>query len=130
MDEKKNVGFIPGLALILAVLALVLISINAVKPTPTEETMEKAINAKIEALAKAVAAEVKAGDEVNRQVSNSLLKRDLENAAVSVNAFATTANPELAQEILNLQNAIKALQDRINGAPAPAAPAAPPAPAN
>ncbi len=129
MDEKKNVGFVPGLALILAVLALVMIAINGVKPTPTEEAMEQAINMKIEGLANSIVNEIRNSDEISKNVTTSLLKRDMDNLTASLNVFSGGANPELAPDILALQNAIKSLQEKLNAAPAPAAPAAAPTPA-
>ncbi len=129
MDEKKNVGFVPGLALILAVLALVMIAINGVKPTPTEEAMEQAINMKIEGLANSIVNEIRNSDEISKNVTTSLLKRDMDNLTASLNVFSGGANPELAPDILALQNAIKSLQEKLNAGPAPTAPAAAPTPA-
>ena len=50
MDDKKNVGFVPGLALILAALALLLIGITQISSTPYSDTLEKVINTKMQAL--------------------------------------------------------------------------------
>ncbi len=120
MDEKKRVGFIPGVALLLAVLALVLISINAVKPTPSQETLEKAMDQKIKGLTTSIVNEIRNSDEISKRISANLLKRDLDNAVSSLTAYSSVAAPELAPDILALQNAIKSLTEKINAAAAPA----------
>jgi hypothetical protein len=99
VDEKKNVGFVPGLALLLAALALVLIAINAVKPTPSVEEMEKAMDKKIAAVNESILTVVKNGDLVDKRVARSLFVRDLENLEASIAAMKTTADPTLLADL-------------------------------
>lgn len=43
MEDKKNIPFVSGLALILSALALLLIGINQVNPSPYDQEMEKIV---------------------------------------------------------------------------------------
>lgn len=122
VDDKKNVGFIPGLALILAALALVLISINAVKPTPTVEELEKAVDTKIAAVNDSILAIVKNGDIVTRKVNEALLLREIDDLKGSLDAVQTTAgDTALAAEFDAIAKQLSALMIKIN--PTAAAPA-------
>ncbi|MDP8223274.1 MAG: hypothetical protein P9L99_07945 [Candidatus Lernaella stagnicola] len=124
MDEKKNVGFIPGLALILAALALVLISINAVKPTPTVEELEKSIDTRFAAVNDSLLQIVKSSDVVNRKVNEALFLRDLDSLRETLNDLKATADPTFAAELEAVAASLNALKDKVgskNGdKPAPA----------
>jgi hypothetical protein len=50
MDDKKNVSFVSGLALILSALALLLIGITQISSSPYNDTMEQIVNTKMEDL--------------------------------------------------------------------------------
>lgn len=118
MDDKKNIGFVPGLALLLAVLALVLISINAVKPTPSVETLEKSMDKKIEGVNNSILAQVKSGDLVSGQVINKLFERDLVNLEVSLERFSAFTKPEMATDLDALKAAIMQVKAKLNPKPA------------
>jgi len=124
VDEKKNVGFIPGLALILAALALVLISINAVKPTPTVEELEKSIDTRFAAVNDSLLQIVKSSDVVNRKVNEALFLRDLDSLRETLNDLKATADPTFAAELEAVAASLNALKDKVgskNGdKPAPA----------
>lgn len=113
MDEKKNVGFIPGLALLLAILALVLIAINAVNPTPTMEALEKAVDIKIEAQSKSILMMVKNGDIVGKKIADLTLVRDLDNLESSLVNYGNIADKKLKDDIQTLQASVEALKTRI-----------------
>jgi len=113
MDEKKNVGFVPGLALLLAILALVLIAINAVNPTPTMEVLEKSMDTKIEAQANSLLMMVKNGDLIGNKIADQMLVRDLDNLSGSLANYGTKADKDLKAEIEALQVSVNALKAKI-----------------
>jgi hypothetical protein len=117
VDEKKNVGFIPGLALILAALALVLISINAVKPTPSVEELEKAIDLKIASTNEALVAVVKNGDIVEKKVTQALFTRDVENLEATMAALAANGSDDLKVELDKLAADLVALKAKMDTKP-------------
>jgi len=127
MDEKKNVGFIPGLALILAALALVLISINAVKPTPSVEALEKSMDQKIQGVENAILAQVRSDDLVNSRFNRSMLKRDLANLEYTLDNLSKDAGEGLAADIAELKAAIKTMKLKLEGVKVTPAPEPKPA---
>lgn len=113
MDEKKNVGFIPGLALLLAILALVLIAINAVNPTPTMEVLEKSMDTKIEAQANSLLMMVKNGDLIGNKIADQMLVRDLDNLSSSLANYSNKADKGLKADLEALQVSVEALKAKI-----------------
>jgi hypothetical protein len=143
VDEKKNVGFVPGLALILSCLALLLIGINALKSTPTQEAMEKAMDLKFKAMNDEIMNVVRNGEGVNKHVAKALLARDLANVEASLAALNPGGDPEVAGQIDAIKSSIDTLKVKLAatipapcpgktpaapGTPAAAAPAVPPPP--
>jgi len=119
MDDKKNVGFIPGLALLLAVLALVLISYNATKPTPSEEALEKAMDVKIENLANTILNEVKNADVVDNRIAHTIFERDLKNFENSLANVGIANEPTLQTEVAAIKTALENLKAKMAGKPVP-----------
>jgi hypothetical protein len=129
VDEKKNVGFVPGLALLLACLALVLIAINAIKPTPSMETVEKVMDQKLGKLNEAILTVVKNGDIVERKINRELFWRDLNRLEWSLEAMKKLGEANQSSDYDSLIKAIHDFRAKVGGfavddaAPPPKAPA-------
>jgi hypothetical protein len=139
VDEKKNVGFVPGLALLLSALALLLIGINQIKGTPSGDTLEKMMDARFAAMNDSIMNVVKNGDIINKHVAKTMVMHDLDNLQASVSALSASAgaDADVAAQVDTIKKAVEAIKAKLAPAlspaivvpPAPAAAAAAPPPA-
>ncbi len=139
MDEKKNVGFVPGLALLLSALALLLIGINQIKGTPSGDTLEKMMDARFAAMNDSIMNVVKNGDIINKHVAKTMVMHDLDNLQASVSALSASAgaDADVAAQVDTIKKAVETIKAKLAPAispaivvpPAPAAAAAAPPPA-
>lgn len=134
MDEKKNIGFVPGLALLLSVLALVLIAINLVTPSPSEETLEQALDIKIQGLQNQIMQQFQYNLSEIGKSRGKLVVSELRLAKEHLTDYAPMAGDELQADIQALSGQIDAMLAKLQAkvgssstvaaAPAPVAPSA------
>lgn len=126
MDEKKHIGFIPGLALILAVLALALVAINARRDTPNLEEFEKAMDLKVNAMNESIVTAVKNGELVDKRIDRVMFLRSVDSFQSAVNSMKVVAGPDVMPDLEALSKQLVLIKAKLEGvavpAPAPAAP--------
>ncbi|NLH50737.1 MAG: hypothetical protein GX444_19350 [Myxococcales bacterium] len=126
VDEKKHIGFIPGLALILAVLALALVAINARRDTPNLEEFEKAMDLKVNAMNESIVTAVKNGELVDKRIDRVMFLRSVDSFQSAVNSMKVVAGPDVMPDLEVLSKQLVLIKAKLEGvavpAPAPAAP--------
>jgi hypothetical protein len=128
MDEKKNVSFVSGLALILSALALLLIGITQITSTPYTDTMEEILDTKLQALEGRMDMKVEAGLKKLEKAEESAALRELKTFDNNLNAWLAGGANSYTDKVVSLKNQVESLIKDMEGVKAPAAQAAPPPP--
>ncbi|MCZ7584127.1 MAG: hypothetical protein M5R36_12745 [Deltaproteobacteria bacterium] len=124
MDDKKNVSFVSGLALILSALALLLIGIQQISATPYTETLEKIVNAKLEDLEARMETRIDYNIKRLSKAEESAALRQLKFFNSGLDAWLQSGANGYSGDVQAIKEQIDGLVAKMEGMPpAPKAPA-------
>jgi hypothetical protein len=123
MDDKKNVSFVSGLALILSALSLLLIGIQQITATPYTDTMEEVIETKLQALESRVDMKVDAGLKKLEKAEDNAALREMKTFQNNLNAWLAAGSENPYTDKVNaikaqIENLVKEMESAKGGAPA------------
>ena len=91
MDDKKNVSFVSGLALILSALALLLIGVSQISSTPYTENLEEIIDARMNALEQRVDTKIVGALKAVERSKDEESLRELQRMQTALQSWSTNA---------------------------------------
>lgn len=121
-DQNKKVGIIPGLALLLSLLALFLIGLNAIVSSPAAKKEQKILQEQFEVYSAKL--EQKLDDALQRleKAQGGLRQQQVVQIRSLLDSLATDMRGDYVMEMQGLQQALKALEAKLDiKSPAPAA---------
>jgi hypothetical protein len=122
MDEKGNVSFVSGLALILSALALLLIGIMQISSRPYDETMEAILEKNLDAIEKRVDLKIEVGMKKLEKAEENAALRELKYFSSNLNAWLTSGANGFTNDAKVLKKNLDILILNMEGGPkAPAA---------
>lgn len=126
MDEKGNVSFVSGLALILSALALLLIGIMQISSRPYDETMEAILEKNLEAIEKRVDLKIEASILKLEKAEEHAALRELKFFSSNLDGWLTAGANGFTNDAKALKEKLDLLIENMEGkgkAPAAAPPA-------
>ncbi|MCC6157480.1 MAG: hypothetical protein IT350_05455 [Deltaproteobacteria bacterium] len=134
MEDRKNVPFVSGLALILSALALLLIGISQINPSPYDETMEEVVDKRFSDMESRVNLMIEARLQQLAKAEENAAIRELKTFQAQLQDWVVSSQANgYSEKVKAIAAQIDMLVADMEGkkveAPAPAAPAAPTAPA-
>ncbi|MBZ0270778.1 hypothetical protein K8I61_01985, partial [bacterium] len=125
MDDKKNVSFVSGLALILSALALLLIGISQISSSPYDATMEEIVNQRLEDLESRVDVKLEAGLRKIQRAEENAAVRELRTFQSQLDAWMQSIATEgQTQRIESIRQQIQGLISELEKGMPDAPPAA------
>lgn len=130
MEDRKNVPFVSGLALILSALALLLIGISQINPSPYDETMEEIMDKRFSDMESRVNLMIESRLQQLAKAEENAAIRELKTFQAQLQDWVVSSQANgYSERVKAIAAQIDMLVAEMEGkkvdAPAPAAPAAP-----
>ncbi|MCB1153134.1 hypothetical protein KDL45_05745 [bacterium] len=116
VDDKKNVSFVSGLALILSALALLLIGVSQISSTPYTENLEEIIDARMNALEQRVDTKIVGALKAVERSKDEESLRELQRMQTALQSWSTNAptSETYSGQVAAIQSQIDALVGQMS----------------
>ena len=114
-DDHKKIGFVPGIALLLSCLALFLIGVNAIRGTPSQETLEEMMATKFEVLSNQIDAQFQHGVRQLERVRSDHRLFQIHQMRITMGALAEDLPADLATDAQRVLSLLAGMETRVLG---------------
>ncbi len=118
MDEKGNVSFVSGLALILSALALLLIGIMQISSRPYDETMEAILEKNLDDIENRVDMKIEAGLKKIEKAEEGAALREMKYFSANIEGWLKSGANGYTNDAKAVKEKLDALISSMEGKPA------------
>jgi len=119
-DNGGKKGFIPGLALALSIVALILVGVNALTGTTSEETLEKMMQAQFNKYSEQLDLQFQKSMEQIKQREDQLRVRELQDVREALGRFSQELGEEVQGDVDRILALVEDLEKKLRGETEPA----------